>query len=137
MSGSDTSVTPIGLRHLALRVHDLRAMEGFYVGLLGFEVEWRPDADNLYLTLRGDSLALHRADAIAPRGSLDHLGIAYSTSGDVDLTCQRLAAAGTRVLEPPRQHRDGAYSATLADPEGNNLQLICHPPIVAFEQRGR
>jgi catechol 2,3-dioxygenase-like lactoylglutathione lyase family enzyme len=138
MPGSDTSVSkvkPIGLRHLALRVRDLRAMEGFYVGLLGFEVEWRPDPDNLYLTLRGDSLALHRADTIAPRGSLDHLGIAYATARDVDITCQGLAAAGTRMVEPPRQHRDGAYSATVVDPEGNHLQLICHPPIVAFEQR--
>ncbi len=107
------------------------------MGLLGFEVEWRPDDDNLYLALRGDSLALHRADAVAPRGALDHLGIAYSTASDVDLTCQRLVAAGTRVVEPPRQHRDGAYSATLADPEGNHLQLIYHPPIVAFEQRPR
>jgi predicted enzyme related to lactoylglutathione lyase len=38
-----------------------------------------------------------------------------------------------RVLEAPRAHRDGAYSATVADPEGNAIQLICHPPIVAFE----
>jgi len=130
-------VKPIGLRHAALRARDMRAMEGFYVDLLGFEVEWRPDPDNLYLTLRGDSLALHHAEAIAPRGALDHLGIAYRSAADVDATCRKLEAAGTRVVDAPRQHRDGAYSATVADPEGNHLQLICHPPIVAFEESQR
>ena len=133
----NTSSRPplLGIRHVALFARDLETAERFWVDVMGYEVEWRPDADNLYLALRGDSLALHRADTIAPRGSLDHLGIAYSSPGDVDTVCQRLAAAGTRVVEPPRQHRDGAYSATLLDPEGNHLQLIYHPPIVAFEKQ--
>lgn len=131
---SESPVKPIGLRHIALRVRDMRAMEGFYRGQLGFEVEWRPDPNNLYLALRGDSLALHQAENIAPRGALDHLGIAYLEPRDVDAVCKKLEASGARVLEAPRQHRDGAYSATVADPEGNNVQLICHPPIVAFER---
>src|SRR4026207_665528 len=50
-----------GLRHLALRVHDLDAMKSFYVDLLGFAIEWEPDADNVYLTSAIDNLALHRA----------------------------------------------------------------------------
>ena len=48
-----------GLRHLALGVRDLEAMKRFYVDLLGFEVEWEPDADNLYLSSGLDNLALH------------------------------------------------------------------------------
>jgi len=39
-----------GLRHLALKVRDLDAMKRFYVDLLGFSVDWEPDADNVYLT---------------------------------------------------------------------------------------
>jgi catechol 2,3-dioxygenase-like lactoylglutathione lyase family enzyme len=38
-----------GLRHVALYVRDLRAAEAFYCGQLGFQVEWRPDPENLYL----------------------------------------------------------------------------------------
>ena len=38
-----------GLRHLALFVNDLAVSEAFYVGLLGMQVEWRPDEDNVYL----------------------------------------------------------------------------------------
>src|SRR3984885_5345969 len=36
-----------GLRHLALKVHDLDAMKRFYVELLGFDIEWEPDPDNV------------------------------------------------------------------------------------------
>ena len=36
-------------------------MRRFYVDLLGFAVEWEPDADNVYLSSGIDNLALHRA----------------------------------------------------------------------------
>ena len=36
-------------------------MKRFYVDLLGFEVEWEPDADNVYLSSGIDNLALHRS----------------------------------------------------------------------------
>ena len=42
-------------------VRDLEAMKRFYVDLLGFAVEWEPDADNVYLSSGIDNLALHRA----------------------------------------------------------------------------
>ena len=55
-----------GLRHLALSVRDLDAMKRFYVDLLGFAVEWEPDADNVYLSSGIDNLALHRASPWRP-----------------------------------------------------------------------
>jgi len=48
-----------GMRHVALNVLDLALVESFYVDLLGFEVEWRPDEDNVYLSSGVDNLALH------------------------------------------------------------------------------
>ena len=39
----------LGIRHVALFVRDLGAAERFWVDVLGYEVEWRPDADNVYL----------------------------------------------------------------------------------------
>jgi len=37
-----------GMRHVALNVIDLPMVESFYVDLLGFEVQWRHDEDNVY-----------------------------------------------------------------------------------------
>mgnify|MGYP001075032440 CR=1 FL=1 len=57
----------LGLRHVALYVQDMAASEHFYVDLLGMQVEWRPDPDNLYLSTSGqDNLALHRRSDGAP-----------------------------------------------------------------------
>lgn len=131
---------PIGLRHLALNVIDLPAVERFYVDLLGFQMEWRPDPDSVYLAGHGDSLALHavkeadRAQFAAPSGNrLDHLGIALHKPEDVDAWHAYLAANGVEIVAAPRTHRDGARSFYCRDPEGNVVQFICHPPIVAWE----
>ena len=55
----------LGMRHVALNIRDITVCEHFYVDLLGMEVEWRPDADNVYLTSGHDNLALHRVDDVA------------------------------------------------------------------------
>src|SRR5881396_406256 len=89
-----------GLRHLALNVRHLEAMKRFYVDLLGFSVEWEPDADNVYLSSGIDNLALHRSTSLtagrptppsagptaapAAGGALDHLGLIVRTADDVD-----------------------------------------------------
>jgi catechol 2,3-dioxygenase-like lactoylglutathione lyase family enzyme len=126
-----------GLRHLALNVHDLEAMKRFYVELLGFEIEWEPDPDNVYLSSGIDNLALHRsmppaADRSTPparRGTLDHLGIVVRTPGDVDRWAAFLESRGVAIDAMPRTHRDGARSCYFKDPDGNSVQIIHHPPI--------
>ena len=125
--------THLGLRHLALNVTDLAAMTRFYVDLLGFAVEWEPDADNVYLSSGIDNLALHRAAAApgsAPaRGALDHLGLIVREAGDVDRWAAFLEGHGVAMEARPRTHRDGARSCYVKDPDGNVVQIIHHPPI--------
>jgi catechol 2,3-dioxygenase-like lactoylglutathione lyase family enzyme len=128
----------LGLRHVALYVNDLDACLHFYVDLLGMQVEWRPDPDNIYLTSAGqDNLALHRrgpAEAGArPSGpqSLDHIGFMLASPGQVDAWHDFLAAAGVAIRAVPRTHRDGARSFYCADPEGTVVQMIYHPPVAA------
>jgi catechol 2,3-dioxygenase-like lactoylglutathione lyase family enzyme len=126
-----------GLRHLALQVHDLDAMKRFYVELLGFDIEWEPDPDNVYLSSGIDNLALHRstpraADGTtsrAPGGTLDHLGLIVRTPGDVDRWAAFLESRGVPIDAMPRTHRDGARSCYFKDPDGNSVQIIHHPPI--------
>ena len=133
--------THAGLRHLALNVHDFDAMRHFYVDLLGFVVEWEPDADNLYLSSGIDNLALHRSDKssrfteqrnarLQPSDSaLDHLGLIVRTADDVDRWAAFLEGKGVVLDAKPRTHRDGARSCYFSDPDGNKIQIIHHPPI--------
>ncbi|HLA75354.1 MAG TPA: VOC family protein [Gammaproteobacteria bacterium] len=120
----------LGLRHVALYVRDLEACEQFYVGLLGMSVDWRPDADNLYLTSGHDNLALHRAPPDFDAGGhqrLDHIGFIISEPAEVDAWHSYLQAAQVPIRTAPRTHRDGCRSFYCLDPDGNTVQLIFHP----------
>jgi len=128
--------THAGLRHLALSVRGLDQMKRFYVDLLGFEVEWEPDADNVYLSSGVDNLALHRSTTLAagrglePLASpLDHLGLIVRDADDVDRWAAFLESRGVTIDAKPRTHRDGARSCYFCDPDGNRIQIIHHPPI--------
>ena len=136
--------THAGLRHVALNVRALDAMKRFYVDLLGFAVEWEPDADNVYLSSGVDNLALHRAagsraqaspgesvggERAGPGGALDHLGLIVRSAEDVDKWAAYLEARGVTLDARPKTHRDGARSCYFSDPDGNTVQIIHHPPI--------
>ena len=122
--------THAGLRHLALNVTRLDEMKRFYTDLLGFEIEWEPDPDNIYLSSGLDNLALHRASGPAgPVGALDHLGLIVRSAEDVDRWAAFLEANAVTLDAQPRTHRDGARSCYFSDPDGNKVQIIHHPPI--------
>lgn len=125
----------LGIRHVALKVSDMARAEAFYCGVLGYQVEWRPDADNLYLTAGGqDNLALHKG-APGAETRLDHFGIALRGAEDVDAWHEHLSGAGVKIAKPPKTHRDGARSFYTQDPDGNGIQFIHHPPIAHAERR--
>jgi len=121
----------VGMRHIALYVNDLQAAEHFYVDLLGMQVEWRPDADNVYLTSGNDNLALHRSEreTDAAAQTLDHIGFMLKTPDDVDAWYEFLLAHGIEMKSTPRTHRDGARSFYCAGPQNVVVQMIFHPPI--------
>jgi catechol 2,3-dioxygenase-like lactoylglutathione lyase family enzyme len=122
-----------------LNARHLDEMKRFYVDLLGFAVEWEPDADNVYLSSGCDNLALHRptvapstpatTSATRPPESLDHLGLIVRRAEDVDEWATFLEERGVTILAKPRTHRDGARSCYFKDPDGNTVQIIHHPPI--------
>jgi catechol 2,3-dioxygenase-like lactoylglutathione lyase family enzyme len=128
---SDPRPPSLGLRHAALRVHDLAGVERFFVRALGYEVGWRPDPDNVYLRRSGDDVALHREPVAAGKGMLDHLGIFVPSAADVDAWERYLdgcgAECGARVVRRPRTHRDGARSLYVEGPEGILVQVLHHP----------
>jgi catechol 2,3-dioxygenase-like lactoylglutathione lyase family enzyme len=117
----------LGVRHVALRVRDLAGAERFFVELLGYRVEWRPDVENVYLVGHQDNVALHRTDAATGPGMLDHIGLLVPRAEDVDAWSDWLGRRGAALLAPPRTHRDGARSLYLEGPEGLVVQIIHLP----------
>ena len=119
-----------GMRHVALNVLILEPMERFYVDLLGFDVEWRPDPDNVYLCSGVDNLALHVVeDTGGKHQSLAHTGIIIDDINGVDDWFTFLAAHDVEMITKPKTHRDGARSFYCYDPEKNVVQIIFHPPL--------
>ncbi len=121
----------LGFRHAALNVKNPQISKEFYVRVLKMQVEWEPDADNVYLTSDShDNLALHRAsDPIPTSGLLDHLGVAVPSMADVDEWYAWVKSQGAKIVREVKTHRDGARSFYFADPDGVVIQLIYHSPI--------
>ncbi|MBC8133209.1 MAG: VOC family protein [Deltaproteobacteria bacterium] len=122
-----------GVRHVALFVADLEGAETFWCTVMGYDVEWRPDADNVYLCSGSDNLALHRAPgeqsfATTPQ-RLDHFGLAVPAPDDVDAWAARLTAHGVAIKAAPRTHRDGSRSLYFHAPDGTLVQIIYHRPL--------
>jgi len=119
-----------GMRHVALNVLDLPLVESFYVDLLGFEVEWRPDADNVYLCSGNDNLALHVVGDLGGKAqTLAHTGIIVDQLAHVDQWYDYLLENGVKMASQAKTHRDGARSFYCHDPEGTVVQIIFHPPL--------
>lgn len=127
----------LGLRHLALRVKDAQKSKAFYRDFFGMEVEWEPDEKNIFLTSGGqDNLALHQEDNIdtyTTSSALDHLGFFIATKAEVDEFYKRAQDQSVPIAKELKQHRDGAYSFYLKDPDGYIVQVIYHQPIIGTQ----
>ena len=122
----------LGLRHVALNVRDVRRSVEFYRDVLGMQVEWEPDPDNVYLTSGSDNLAIHRLpDGAAPGAvqSVHHIGFIVARLEDVDAVAARVESRGIELVYPLKTHRDGARSFYFRDPDGLLIQVLYHPPI--------
>ena len=121
--------------HLVLRVADLDAMLGFYVGVLGCSIERRQDEIGLVQLRAGRSLVdlvpvdgkLGRAGGAAPGAegrNLDHFCFRVEPFDDAAIRKQ-LEAAGIAVGETAARYgaEGEGPSLYIADPEGNTVEL--------------
>ncbi len=119
-----------GLRHVALFVKNFSECGYFYTELLGMQLVWQPDEDNLYLSSGTDNLALHRAPldfSPAKHQHLDHLGFFLKEREDVDTWHEYLKSHQVEIAAAPKDHRDGTRSFYCKDPDGNVVQMIYYP----------
>lgn len=125
-------LSTLGLRHVALNVRNPQISKQFYMNVLGMELEWEPDPENVYLTSASqDNLALHKASGTSAENSqkLDHMGFVVPTLDDVDEWFAWVKSQNVPILKEPKTHRDGARSFYFSDPDGIAIQMIFHPPI--------
>jgi catechol 2,3-dioxygenase-like lactoylglutathione lyase family enzyme len=128
----------LGLHHVALFTPDLAAAKRFWVAVMGYRVEWEPDADNCYLTSGADNLALHRREgAAAAAQRLDHVGVIVASAAEVESWHRWLQEQRIEITAPPKLHRDGATSLYCRAPDGLLVQVIHHPPIAPALQEAR
>lgn len=122
----------LGMHHIALRVRSVPIAKRFYCEVFGMRPVWEPDEKTAYLSGGDDNLALHQLPdgaqpAIDPAQPLDHLGFLMPTADAVYAAAEAVRQRGERILQEPREHRDGSHSFYMADPDGNVVQVLYEP----------
>jgi catechol 2,3-dioxygenase-like lactoylglutathione lyase family enzyme len=122
-----------GMRHIALKVREVARAKKFYQELLGMDVVWEPDAQNVYLSSGADNIALHEVSgefaAAAIEKQLDHFGFVVETIERVKELESEFIVRGVTIVHPFKLHRDGSASFYCADPDGIVIQLLYEPTL--------
>ncbi|MGH7833691.1 MAG: VOC family protein [Candidatus Binatia bacterium] len=122
-----------GMRHIALKVTDVKRSKAFYQENFGMDVVWEPDPQNVYLSSGIDNLALHAAPNVseaAPKNSqLDHLGFLVDSIERAQELEKEFRSKGISIVHPFKLHRDGSASFYCADPDGIVIQMLYEPTL--------
>lgn len=123
------------IEHVALWTADLERCRAFYETWFGakagplYESASRPFR-SYFLAFDGGARleimalpGLAASNASDPRVGLAHLAMIVDSRAAVDELTKRLAADGHPVLSGPRTTGDGYYESTVADPDGNVVEI--------------
>ena len=125
-----------GMRHIALRVREIKRSGDFYRENFGMKVVWEPDPENIYLSSGVDNLALHQLPQgveLSGEQQLDHLGFVVESIGRVQELEKEFRGRGVKILHPFKLHRDGSASFYCVDPDGIVIQMLYEPRLSGQE----
>lgn len=123
---------------------DLPQSRRFYEQILGMQVVWEPDPENVYFSSGIDNLALHQISKgelnsydSSKTQLLDHMGVILESPHAVDQMYREIVplieSLGGRITKEPKLHRDSSYSFYFSDPDGNVIQALYEPTISALK----
>jgi len=122
-----------GMRHIALKVRSAARSKIFYQNILGMDVVWEPDAQNVYLSSGCDNIAIHEVSEsfreTAEEKQLDHLGFVVESIERVKELEAAFRSQGVTIVHPFKVHRDGSASFYCADPDGVVIQMLYEPTL--------
>jgi catechol 2,3-dioxygenase-like lactoylglutathione lyase family enzyme len=117
------------LAHVAVNVTDFEAAKRFYLGALeplGYRVFYEEPGVLAYLAdAHGLDLGIGRRDPIGGA----HVAFECEDRGSVDAFYEAALAAGGADNGPPGlrpQYAPDYYAAYVLDPDGNNIEAVCH-----------
>ena len=115
--------------HVAVNVTDWEAAKGFYaavLGPLGYRIVYEEDGALAYFADRqGLDFGIGRRD---PAGGA-HVAFECPDRGGVDAFYATALGTGGRDNGPPgirAQYDVNYYAAYVLDPDGNNIEAVCH-----------
>ncbi|OEV07703.1 VOC family protein [Streptomyces nanshensis] len=120
------------LDHIAIQVNDIAASAAFYDAVLaplGGERKKQFGA-NISFGVTGHPLWLVPAEDPVPSREV-HIAFTAADRATVDAFHVAAEAVGAKVLHAPRlwpDYHDSYYGAFVRDPDGNNVEAVCHRP---------
>lgn len=124
------------IEHVAIYVNNLEAEKNFFVNYFGARsgekyINSRSDFSSYFLTFDDGSRLeiMHRATMIDPkkakyRSGYHHVALKVNSRSDVDHLTARMEEDGVFVIKAPRVTGDGYYASVVADPEGNEIEIM-------------
>jgi len=115
-----------GINQITLRVNDLLLAEEFYVGILGFKLDYRVGANISYLRINSDMLVLVKTEtpgfSEARDIRVDHFGFRLASDAEVDTAALYLDDRGVHIVTRPTRRREGKAFFVM-DPDGNLVEF--------------
>ena len=119
------------LDHVGIRVSDFEQSKRFYaeaLSPLGYELLKEPSVSAAGFGRRGKpDFWIGQGD----RGQPVHIAFAASDRASVDAFHEEALAAGGRDNGGPGlrpEYHQSYYAAFVFDPDGNNIEAVCHEP---------